>query len=529
MALTHEIGRAAWDSAAHPRAPAGAAAGGQFAAGSGRAAPSNTKPVGSGEKSTRVSDLQKRLNALGTKPPLKLDGIYGPKTRAAVIQFQKAHGLKPDGLVGPLTTKALRTKPAAAHKPPPKAAPAKAKAAPAQHTAAKSTPAKAIPAKTAPVAKPATRAMTHEPIGKPGGPGLWGMKGAQIPAFMQHIRNDIMKERGMPEEQATAIAVAQCKKLAAKGNREAIAAVAEWEQLRAKAKATRSEPMSDDHDDADAQARKGRMRRTYDEWIRPAIPIEDIHIVSRAEGDGSGCLVEAYATVFEEPAEIRDEQGHYTEVIDRTAFDHTLGRIRRSRGGFPAHVKVLYNHGKTMEGMPAPEFQLPLGVPEDIRPETRGLLTRTKFDTDDPFTERVLSKVKSGAITSYSFVGGIMRSNPELQLGAKHRGRSGALTTVRRMILGLREYGPVLFPAYTGAEILGVRMSIPGSVSDDELDSTEGEEYVPDMEGDVAGGTPEEVHPSREHAHRLLVLRTQQMCRDAGIASLKGGWNGNPR
>jgi hypothetical protein len=27
------------------------------------------------------------------------------------------------------------------------------------------------------------RALTHEPIGKPGGPGVWGMKGKQYPAY----------------------------------------------------------------------------------------------------------------------------------------------------------------------------------------------------------------------------------------------------------------------------------------------------------------------------------------------------------
>ena len=35
------------------------------------------------------------------------DGIYGPVTMAAVIAFQKVHGLVVDGEVGPLTFKAL--------------------------------------------------------------------------------------------------------------------------------------------------------------------------------------------------------------------------------------------------------------------------------------------------------------------------------------------------------------------------------------------------------------------------------------
>ena len=38
---------------------------------------------------------------------IEQDGIYGPVTMAAVIAFQKAHGLVVDGEVGPLTFKAL--------------------------------------------------------------------------------------------------------------------------------------------------------------------------------------------------------------------------------------------------------------------------------------------------------------------------------------------------------------------------------------------------------------------------------------
>ena len=36
-----------------------------------------------------------------------LDGVYGPKTEAAVVKFQTDKGLSPDGHVGPKTAAAL--------------------------------------------------------------------------------------------------------------------------------------------------------------------------------------------------------------------------------------------------------------------------------------------------------------------------------------------------------------------------------------------------------------------------------------
>lgn len=58
-----------------------------------------------GAEGANVRLLQTSLNAHGGG--LTVDGDFGPKTERAVIAFQKANGLKPDGIVGRLTWAAL--------------------------------------------------------------------------------------------------------------------------------------------------------------------------------------------------------------------------------------------------------------------------------------------------------------------------------------------------------------------------------------------------------------------------------------
>lgn len=53
------------------------------------------------------SQVQAKLNALGANPPLTVDGSWGPKSKAALVAFQSAHGLTADGIPGPLTLGAL--------------------------------------------------------------------------------------------------------------------------------------------------------------------------------------------------------------------------------------------------------------------------------------------------------------------------------------------------------------------------------------------------------------------------------------
>ena len=55
-----------------------------------------------GSAKSRVQEVQRALKGLGlyTDP---LDGLYGPKTAAAVRMFQRLHRLNVDGIVGPKT------------------------------------------------------------------------------------------------------------------------------------------------------------------------------------------------------------------------------------------------------------------------------------------------------------------------------------------------------------------------------------------------------------------------------------------
>jgi len=56
----------------------------------------------SGSRGASVTKLQTALNNIGYSAG-KADGIYGSKTYQAVVAFQKANGLTPDGIAGPIT------------------------------------------------------------------------------------------------------------------------------------------------------------------------------------------------------------------------------------------------------------------------------------------------------------------------------------------------------------------------------------------------------------------------------------------
>lgn len=89
--------------------PAGAATGVRLHASASAADPAvGTWPIlrqGVGNSPVAVRSLHYLLDAHGAG--LILDGIFGPRTNAAVRTYQGSHGLVVDGIVGPQTWQAL--------------------------------------------------------------------------------------------------------------------------------------------------------------------------------------------------------------------------------------------------------------------------------------------------------------------------------------------------------------------------------------------------------------------------------------
>lgn len=64
--------------------------------------------VRTGSHGADVTRVQKELKAAGMNPG-PIDGDFGPKTRAAVIAYQKKYHLAVDGIVGPNTWRKMQT------------------------------------------------------------------------------------------------------------------------------------------------------------------------------------------------------------------------------------------------------------------------------------------------------------------------------------------------------------------------------------------------------------------------------------
>ncbi|WP_030487275.1 HK97 family phage prohead protease [Micromonospora chokoriensis] len=182
------------------------------------------------------------------------------------------------------------------------------------------------------------------------------------------------------------------------------------------------------------------------DFIR-AVALDDIRIRS----GGTGRTVEAYAAIFDEPAEIIDADGHYFEVNHRSAFNRTISRHQGA--GFP----VVYNHGMTIAGTPSDRGSVPIGVSKEVRVDARGVLTISEYGNSE-LADEVLEAIRMGAVKAQSYGGRFVKSDPQLRPGQQYRaGAGGRLRTVTRLEVMMREFGPTPFPAFAGAAITGVR------------------------------------------------------------------------
>jgi HK97 family phage prohead protease len=172
---------------------------------------------------------------------------------------------------------------------------------------------------------------------------------------------------------------------------------------------------------------------------------DDIHIRS----DGTGRTVEAYAAVFNQPAEIVDFEGHYREQVSPIAFNQT---IARNGGRFP----VFYNHGRTLMGTPSDAGSMPLGSSFEARADGKGLLTVSRYNSN-PLADQTLEAIRNGDIRGMSWSGRIIAQDVKTPRGGFRARSDGELTLVTRTEIALKEFGPTPFPAYAGADIVGVR------------------------------------------------------------------------
>lgn len=233
------------------------------------------------------------------------------------------------------------------------------------------------------------------------------------------------------------------------------------------------------------------------EFVR-AMALDDIRI----RKGGSGRVVEAYAAVFNEPAEIMDQDGHYLEVNHRDAFTRS---IEKHQGRFP----VVYNHGMTIAGTASDRGSVPIGVSVEVRTDTRGVLTVSEY-ANTPLADEVLEAIRMGSVKAQSYGGRFLRSDPMLRRGQQLRpGSDGKLRTVTRLSVAMREFGPTPFPAFANAAITGVRaqqmlgalLSAPAerrAVLLDQLATPweDGDPAEVDVDTPEPDGAPEHVEPS---------------------------------
>lgn len=185
--------------------------------------------------------------------------------------------------------------------------------------------------------------------------------------------------------------------------------------------------------------------------ITRTVPLLDYEI----DRSGDGRVVIAYAAAFNNLYEVNDADGHYDEKINPVAFNKVLARSNSL-----ASVQVHFNHGLDLWGRPSDRFSMPVGVPEEIKPDGRGLLTRTRYAKTD-LGDEILQLWKDGAIRGQSFRGATY-PNGQRKFAHGPNGRP----VIERMQLGLREYGPTPNPANAEAGLVAIRSQLLAQVGE---------------------------------------------------------------
>lgn len=165
--------------------------------------------------------------------------------------------------------------------------------------------------------------------------------------------------------------------------------------------------------------------------------------------DDDGLTLEGYAAVFGQDTEINSPfEGRFTEKISKGAFRKTL------RENVPV---MQFNHGQDSR-----TGSVPIGVYEEIREDEKGLYVKGRV-FDNELVRPIADAIKSKAVGGMSVRMRVVRDEWSDNRGKRVRGEEilrllyepgdrGPLTRNVKEV-GLREAGPVVFPAYAGTSV----------------------------------------------------------------------------
>lgn len=225
-----ELGK--WSEVLHPRAPGGGPIGGQFVSAKGalHAATGRSKATGKahyvekiGPKAYRATEVKPagphvRVEGSGKTVAVHTGGRENPVSGADALKAADGYYVAP----APSMPQDRFFEDA------------KAQARGRIQTARSGGRALELSAKTA------GYSTTHSPLGRPGGPGLWGHKGWQLPAYIQNVAKGIERS-GKTRSKAIELAVGKVRdwaegkgKVGPEVKAASAKAIAEWEALRAR-------------------------------------------------------------------------------------------------------------------------------------------------------------------------------------------------------------------------------------------------------------------------------------------------------